>query len=388
MAQDTSMNRTFSQIRPVREIQPFGISNISYTPKQIGQAYNIKSVPTLSGKKKVVITIVVAYRYTKLQSDLNKFCSNFNIYPTGSKNPPILEIFNMSSSSMATGTVGWQTEACIDVQLAYAMNPNAHIRVIQAKSDSNNDLYPAIAFANSITKNTSTRSANYSSFGTTDIVSLSWGMEENKKETELDSCFRNSSICYLAASGDYNYAAFPSVCPNVLSCGGTSLTSIIGTRTETTWPSAGCGISTVYLKPTYQSGLDTLIKVDKRCVPDISAIANVNTGTYFIYNNIPYIAGGTSVSTPICAGILSLGIQNRHNSGKPAITTFTDKTNNSNLQTFLYKNLYTSKDAYRNCFYDITSGIDGSFNATIFYDIATGLGSLNASNFIDALLQL
>jgi hypothetical protein len=201
----TIINHTFSHIRSVREIQPFGTTNVTYTPTQIGKAYNIKSVNNSSGKKKVVITIVVAYHYTKLQNDFNRFCNKYNIYPTGSKIPPTLEIFNMSTSSISRGGKGWQTEACIDVQLAYAMNPNAHIRVVQAKSSINSDLFSAIAFANSVTNNTSTKSANYSSFGSTDIISLSWGQNEYAGEANYNSYFQNKNICFTDKQYKSNY---------------------------------------------------------------------------------------------------------------------------------------------------------------------------------------
>jgi subtilase family serine protease len=372
----TNMKEELKTVKPA--------ANTYLFPSQVRTAYNVPA-PTRpsAGKKIVVITIIIAYRYPYLQSDMNAFCTYNNLPAT------TLEIFTMPGTKSIVGS-GWDVEECIDTQLSYAMNTGAKIRVVEAVSNSFTDIYRAVQFANSISSSVPTNASNYSSFGPTDIISMSLGANEFSQETVYDAYMNVPTICYLAASGDTNYLCYPSSSANCLSCGGTSLSvASNGTRSsETTWSTAGCGISSYIPKPEYQNNTTISVLANKkRCAPDISAVANPYTGLVIVYRNIRYIYGGTSVATPILAGILSIAIQNRINLGKSSFTTVPNASNKPNLQSFLYKTLYPSNNTPSNntYFYDVTSGSDGSFTAGSGYDIATGLGSLNATNLINRI---
>jgi len=352
--------------------------NISYNPKQIRTAYNYPSSLPISLKttRKPVITIVIAYHYANLQKDFNTFCQNNNL-PSYTLQIEDLGKGNTNQTSINTG---WAQEECLDVQWAYAMNPNAIIRVVAAKSSSPAHLFYAVQYAST--------SSTYGQVP--DIISMSWGAPEFKGQNNYDSVFSNPNICYLAASGDSNYVGYPSSSPNVLSCGGTSLhLNNDNTRSrETTWPSAGCGASLYTSKPLYQKSINNITKYAKRCIPDIACVANPNTGVAVVYNSITYIFGGTSVSTPMFAGILSLGIQNRLNKNKQPITTVLTNTNQKNLlQNLLYTKIYNngSNLTYTNNFYDVTSGQDGNYLGGSNFDVPTGLGVPKVSALIQSI---
>jgi subtilase family serine protease len=171
----------------------------------------------------------------------------------------------------------------------------------------------------------------------------------------------------------------------------------------------GLPTQTTCTPPNYQSNI-TNITHNNRVIPDLSLIADMNTCVYSVYNGNWYGVGGTSVSTPIFAGILSLANQMRFNLGKSALTTVYSTNPNTvnnlinippqnNLQNFLYKTIYPDPTQYSSNFYDITIGSDtGSiggnstglttYNAITRYDIPTGLGSPNATNLCNALLNL
>ena len=114
-----------------------------------------------------------------------------------------------------------------------------------------------------------------------------------------------------------------------------------------------------------------------------------------VYNGKWSSIGGTSVSCPLFAGILSLANQQRFNLGKFPLTTVytqTPTTNTipvtiplTNIQNFLYKTIYTDTTLKKNCLYDIIGGTDGIYEAGTGYDIATGLGSPNVINLCNAL---
>jgi len=241
---------------------------------------------------------------------------------------------------------------------------------------------------------------------------MSWGMDDVMNVTPYNSRFVKPSVCYCAASGDSNNVSWPSVMSNCISVGGTTLLWTPNTepsRTEYTWSSGGCGYATSSLQPTYQQNIMGITH-NNRAIPDISMIANQNTGVYVVYNGNWYTFGGTSVATPIFAGILSLANQQRFNNDKSALTTVYSTTPNvattntyvppsNNVQQHLYKTIYPSATNYQSCFNDITIGSDrgsiagnsailSTYNSVKGYDMPTGLGSPNSTNLCNSLLQI
>jgi subtilase family serine protease len=350
------------------------------TPSLIRSAYNVTPVSEKIGKKKVVITIIIAFHYPNLQNDFDLFCKKFNLPQK------TLEIINLGSDNYDS-TTGWDVEECIDIQWAYSMNPNAHIRVIESLDDTNNSIFNAVVYASTLSNFTS------NNWGITDIISMSWGSPD---QVEKEGVFTNSNICYLAASGDDISVNYPSVSSNVLSCGGTSLKydSNNGNRNETTWNVSGNGVSQYISKPEYQNGVSTITSYTGRCSPDISAVGNPSMGVQIIYNSDVYTVGGTSLSTPIIAGIISNLIQTCINSNITNFTNFTTILNKGNsilLQDILYKNIYNNNlqnSIYKYCMYDITNGMAGNNSAGLGYDLPTGIGSINCNNLISTILNI
>jgi subtilase family serine protease len=359
------------------------IPQMCITGAQLKELYNIPSVPVTG--RQVVIAIIIAYHNKTLQSDLNTYWkSPTNFGPLST--PPIIIQHNLSNKPNNVNSE-WNMESCLDVQMVATMNPNAQIHVVEAKSSSNADMAYAVQYA--------TTSLN------ADILSMSWGAPEASSFISKSALFVNPNDptkhkCFCASSGDNNYVCWPSTLSNVCAVGGTTLlwnplssSSNLYGRVEYTWPEAGCGYSKLVTTPTYQNSVNS----NKfRATPDVSLIANFNTGVYIVCNGKWNLIGGTSVSCPLFAGILSLANQQRFNSGKNPLTTVYTQTpvSNSppesilptNVQNYLYNNMNS------NCFYDINVGTDGKYSAGKGYDIATGVGSPNATNLCNALADL
>ena len=138
-------------------------------------------------------------------------------------------------------------------------------------------------------------------------------------------------------------------------------------------------------------------------------IADTNSSVYTVYNGNWYGIGGTSVSTPIFAGILSLANQMRFNSKKNALTSVYSSTPNNtlpnyvppsnNIQNHIYKTIYTNATLYGSTFYDVIIGstmgsVGGdsseltNYNSGVKFDITTGMGSPNATFLCNQLLKL
>lgn len=354
----------------------------SFSGLQLVNLYNVPTVvPSNKNTRVVKIAIIIAYSCPTLLKDLYMYWKSLH---GPESTPPKINVYTMPG---ATYDSSWGLEECLDVQMVATINPNADIWVVEAKSSSIHDLTIAILYAKD--------SLN------ADILSMSFGGIDTSAFNSSNYVFTNPSNpanykCFLASSGDNNYVCWPSVSHNVLSIGGTTLNttqSDTTKRQEYTWQKAGCGYSKTVAKPSYQNKVNLGSK--QRAIPDISLIANPETGVNIVYNGNWFILGGTSVGCPIASSILSLAIQKRFNIGKPPLTTVYTQTPNSTIppsiipkthvQNFLYNNILHNKQLYSNCFTDIIQGTDGRYTASKGYDIATGVGSPNATSLCNIL---
>jgi subtilase family serine protease len=363
-----------------------------FSGSQLVNLYNVPTITKTSGKK-VTIAIVIAFTYPGLKTDLKTYWQNpINFGPNST--PPAINVYTMPG---ATQNTGWAQEECLDVQMVCSINPNANIWVVESKSDLLTDLMSALNYATTTIK--------------ADVISMSWGINEVNVLLNYTSYFTNTSVSYCAASGDNNYACWPATLSNCIAVGGTSLLWTPNnnpSRTEFAWKSAGCGYSSIINQPTYQSVISGITKKN-RVIPDLSMVADTNTSVYTVYNGNWYGVGGTSVSTPIFSGILSLANQARFNNNKGALTTVYSTTPNNtastyvppanNIQNFIYKTIYPNSTLYSNTFYDVTIGSDSgsigdgsngltNYNSGQKFDVTTGMGSPNATYLCNQLLAL
>ena len=148
----------------------------------------------------------------------------------------------------------------------------------------------------------------------------------------------------------------------------------------------GGGASIFFPKPSWQTG-PGVPDDHARDVPDVSLSSAGHDGYWVVYNGLNYIAFGTSAATPSFAGIVALLNQFVVADGYQA------QPGLGNINPTLYRLAQTTT----NVFHDITSGdntvpcvqsspncLTGSFGyaAGPGYDLATGLGSVDANNLI------
>ncbi len=129
---------------------------------------------------------------------------------------------------------------------------------------------------------------------------------------------------------------------------------------ETVWNNGGGegtggGFSKVYAKPTWQPANT---QGTGRMVPDWAAVADPNTGYDTIVDGQWQVIGGTSAVAPLMAGFLAVVNGARLKSGLPMLNW----------------NVLSSIWSMAGGFYDILSGSNGSYNATIGPDPCTGMG--------------
>ena len=353
---------------------PFGPGLFYETPASIACIYRFQSPvagcnpyavdanPSGGGR---AIAVVDAYDNPNIIADLQAFNAQFGVAPVtpasfvvqyaprGGATPGTCKNDAPPKPPPAAGT-GWDIEASLDVQWAHAMAPLATIYLIEAQSNSGTDLFCAVSFAGTLL------STRYNG----GEISMSWGGGEFPGETAVDSVFTAPGVVYFASTGDAPGTQYPSVSPNVVAVGGTTLSRNPVTGNfifENSWQSTGDGISLFESRPAYQNGIKSLVG-DHRGVPDIAADANPSTGVW-VFNSsfvgLPawFIVGGTSAASPTWAGITN------------AAGGFSSSS--AAQLTKLYS-------APASDFTDITVGVCGPFQGYVAapgWDLCSGLGS-------------
>jgi kumamolisin len=258
------------------------------------------------------IAIVDAYDYPTAAADLNIFNSQFGlaavnftvIYGTGSPSSGCQN----GTKPPGDGGNGWNIESSLDIQMAHAMAPSAHIYLVEANSSSNTDLYNAVQVAS---KCVQAAGGGH--------VSMSFGGNESGGEAASDGDFTGTNVTFLASAGDTPGTEYPCVSPNVICVGGTTIVRDGSTGfflSESAWNSqegfspggTGGGLSAYELRPAYQNFMSSIVG-GARGVPDLAAIADPYAGVW-IYNSQTEwggwnTVGGTSAAAPLVAGLLN-----------------------------------------------------------------------------------
>lgn len=328
----------FHPMSIARPAASYGFSG--YSVDQIRTAYGL---PSTGGANKT-IAIIIAYDTPTIKEDLRQFSLANNLPEPTDQN---FEVHKMSSTISVDS--GWSQEACLDVEWAHAIAPEAKILLVESQNAISGNLLKAVEYATSRTD--------------VSVVSMSWGTAEVPTETLNDDYFKVPDVAFFAASGDEgSVVMYPSSSPYVVAVGGTTLNldSAGNVLSETAWSKSGGGISQYEKIPAYQSSYG--LNSPYRCVPDISYNADASTGFGVYYKGQWYVVGGTSAGSPQWAAIYALGASAK------------------------LSNLYEkAKTSYATYFRDIISGATSKYSATANYDYVTGLGSPLSSNFEDYL---
>lgn len=338
------------------------------SPAKMRQAYGVNAIQfggiTGNGAGQT-IAIIDANNDPNAASDLAHFDSYYGLAA-----PPSFIQLNQNGGTTLPSNGTWGVEESLDIEWAHVMAPAANIILYEANSASDSDL---ISTAVTTAKNNATVT----------VVSMSFGGGEFSGETSLDSIFTSSHVTFLASTGDAGSPpSYPASSPNVVGVGGTTLSvSTSGAwQGETAWNASGGGTSSEESEPAYQRSVQS---TGKRNNPDISMDANPSTGVpvYDSYDegaSTPWVTvGGTSLSSPMMAGVMAIVNQGRLINGLSVMSTVSNPSATST--TAALPLLYQSA---KSNFHDITSGNNGGYSAGAGYDEVTGIGSPIANNLV------
>jgi kumamolisin len=173
-------------------------------------------------------------------------------------------------------------------------------------------------------------------------------------------------------------AGYPTSDPSVVSVGGTSLTLNSSSNTivdESAWDLSGGGAGIGILRPSWQTA-PTVPSGKYREVPDVSFLADENTGVAMYWKRQWIDSGGTSLGAPAWAAAWAVMAENASKSGK---------TLPAGPATF-YK-LGTSS-AYTTALHDITSGSNDVYDATTGWDAVTGWGTPDVARLANVITAI
>ncbi len=394
-----------------------------YEPAQIRQAYHLPAVYAsgVTGKGTTIV-IVDSFGSPTIKNDLGAFDRTF-----GLPAPPSFRViqpagkvpaYNPGNSDM----VGWAGETTLDVEYAHTIAPGASILLVETPVSETEGVhgFPQIVTAEEYVLRHHLGDVISQSFSATEQTFPSKAsVEALRGAYQLAD---RDHVTVLTASGDSGAAdvglnettyylhpvtSWPDSDPLVTGVGGTQLHfNAAGQPTApTVWndtyntaanefaagnagpnPLAGGGGKSIFFsRPSYQNGVRNVVG-DHRGVPDISmsAACNGSVDTYGTFGGAP--AGwsptcGTSEATPLFAGVVALADQVAGHplglinpalyrlaaQGAPGIV---DVKSGNNTVSF---NQGGHEHTVR------------GFTATPGYDLASGVGTVNAAYFVSEL---
>ena len=391
---------------------------LCYGAPQIETAYGLPALyhQGLNGLGETIV-LVDAFGAPDIRQDLGVFDRAYGLAA-----PPrftILKYGPVPAYTPKTPTAtGWAEETTLDVEWSHAIAPGANILLVETATSETLGVtgFPTIVNAENHVIN----------HHLGDVISQSFAAGEatfNGPGTILGlrSAYVNayrSGITVLAGSGDSGatfpetntdkrYFAFrdvgwPASDPLVTAVGGTDLT--LNTRGNPTAPvtvwndtplvgrpaATGGGLSTVFTRPSYQNRVASVVG-NRRGVPDISMSASISGSVNIYISGIAVGTGwlpasGTSEATPLFAGIMAIA----------------DQLNTHRPLGMIDPALYAMEAAHDPGIVNVTTGTNSvsfttpakvgmtsvtGFSAGPGYNLATGLGTITASDFVRELVQ-
>jgi len=274
---------------------------MGYGAQDLQMAYGLTSAAASNGATQTV-AIVDAFDNPNAEADLAVYRTQFGLPACTTNNGCFMKVNQngIAGSYPPTDPLGlWESEEILDLDMASAICPNCEIILVEADDNSNLNLYAA--------ENTAAVTCAAS------VVSNSWDGGEYNGENSDEVNF-NHGIPITVAGGDSGYDqvgvdGYPSSSAYVTAVGGTTLPCV--GCVESVWPLSGSICSVYISQPSWQTALGSSYTsvCSTRITNDVAAVGDPNTGVavYDSYGSGGWtVFGGTSVATPIIAGVYAL----------------------------------------------------------------------------------
>lgn len=299
-----------------------------------------------------MIVIISAFDNPPALSDLNVFSRRFGLPTCNPSNRCFSKVYAAGVKPPEDDL--WAQSASVVTEYAHAFAPQAQIVLVEAASSAINDVWIAVAKANTILAN----------HGGGQMI-LPFSILEDPTETQIDPLFTTPGIVYISGNeGSLGFWDYPGTSPNVVCLGGSGLVrdaqgNFVSEQSTTFW--AG-GQSLYESRPSYQDGISDLVGA-QRGIPDVAFASDPITGAILYYTSVSFdgfvgwiYEGNVGVAEAGWAGII-----NRAGS----------HANSSDAElSMLYGSLGDGS-----VFRDITQGQAFGIHAKPGWDFLTGIGS-------------
>ena len=408
--------------------QPFAVCG--YTPQQLQGAYGLTDVydAGIDGSG-VTVAVVDAFAAPTISTDLQTYSSRHGLpapdFTQSNAGPPY--------KGPLADQQGWYGEETLDLEAVHSMAPDASLLYEGAKSDQDPDILERV---NDVVVNHKAEviTNSYGSYGE------NLPRSDIRAEHQVYQQAAAEGISMLFSSGDdgdeiqtigYRSTDYPGSDPIVTAVGGTSLGvgPLDNYVFETGWGTkasslfhhrwtpkppgdflygSGGGTSRIFAEPAYQQGVVPASLAGHfggagRVVPDVAIVGDINTGflmgeTQTFPGHVvmygEFRIGGTSLSSPLLAGIVALVDQK---AGGPAgflnplvytldPSAFHDVTSPGSKLAELRVNYNNDVDASQGRNFSLrTMNQTGTLHTKVGYDDVTGLGTPNGMTFVDDL---
>ncbi|CAG7655593.1 S53 family peptidase [Actinacidiphila bryophytorum] len=376
-----------------------------YSPLQYRQAYDLNPLyrAGVTGKGRTIV-IVDSFGSPTIQHDLDVYSAQWGIK---SSTVQVVKWGDVPPFDPANPDhTGWAGESTLDVEMAHAVAPDAHIVLVEtgvAETEGVTGL-PEMMDAEKYLIDHGVGDVITQSFGATENTFPGFGKGDFSSIQKLRYAFQDAvrhGVTVLASSGDggatdamadgetdypYPVNSWPSADPLVTSIGGTQLhLDDAGDRTApdsvyNDYGAGGGGQSHVFPRPSYQAGVRNVVGA-RRGTPDISMAAAVDGGAWVYSSYDPTatgwdVYGGTSEASPLFSGIVALADQlGGHRVGDIHQALYALAKGSAK-----FSGIVDVKDGTNNTY----DGVTG-YTAVKGYDMATGVGTLDAARFVPAL---
>jgi len=360
-----------------------GVTAGPYSPSQMRTAYGVTSLPNQG--QGMTVAIVDAYNDPDITNDLAIFSSEFGLpQMNGVGGNPTFSVSTPTGQPAPANAPhnDWAIEISLDVEWVHSIAPLANIDLVETTDNSGDHL-----FAAEVDGQPYESGVQYAaSLPGVDVVSNSYGGGEFVGESAYDVEFTtpagHNPVAFTFSTGDSGApGGYPAYSPNVVAVGGTNLYTLSARGaygSEVGWADGGGGVSADETgTPAFQS--NNGVNFGNRSIPDVSMDAAPNTGVWVIDQyDFPgefVEVGGTSLASPMWAGVITLADQTRISGGGTSLSS-------ASVQNSLY-GIYNSPN-YLNDFHDVTTGNNG-FAAGTGYDLVTGIGTPKVQNLVPVL---
>ncbi|WP_328617287.1 S53 family peptidase [Amycolatopsis sp. NBC_00355] len=321
-----------------------------YTGTQVRAMYKLGNGDTGAG---TTIGVVGAYNSATVVADTNQAAAQLGVPPLAAGQYSAVLPQGGFTDATECGADGWAAEQTLDVQASHTIAPSAKVYYYAGKTCKGTGIYDA--FNQAVTDNAVDVISN--SYGNADgEAGLPQAARDQFNSMALQAAIQGQSI--TVSTGDagnnsgpvgYPTASFPSSSPWVVAVGGTSVgldqnnqpkvltgwENSGNTQTGNSWApqqdadgpfasGAGGGTSALYDAPDWQAGVVPGAG-GKRAVPDIAALADSYTGMLVGQTIKGQFGigsyGGTSLASPLIAGLVADAQQARSGNARAGLLT-------------------------------------------------------------------